>query len=65
VEVKYTKNHKTIILKQKLTNWENILIVKNKDLIINFEIKNYNSWFHIENANIIYLKALIKNLSKW
>ena len=35
--------HKSVLLKQssykqKLTNWKNILITKNKDQIINFEI---------------------------
>ena len=36
-------DHKPVLLKQaankqELTNWENILITKNKDRIINFEI---------------------------
>ena len=36
-------DHKAVLLKQasnkqELTNWENILITKNKDCIINFEI---------------------------
>ena len=40
---KHAKDHKAVLLKQasnkhELTNWENILIAKNKDRIINFEI---------------------------
>ena len=36
-------DHKSVLLKeasnkQELTNWENILITKNKDHVINFEI---------------------------
>ena len=36
-------NHKPVLLKQaakkeELTNWKNILLTKNKDCIINFEI---------------------------
>ena len=36
-------DHKPVLLKQasnkqELTNWENILITKNKDHVINFEI---------------------------
>jgi hypothetical protein len=36
-------DHKPVLLKQtsnkqKLTNWENILVTKNKDRVINFEI---------------------------
>ena len=36
-------DHKPVILKQaankqELTNWENILLIKSKDCIINFEI---------------------------
>ena len=33
-----TRQSKTSIKKQELTNWENILIAKNKECIINFEI---------------------------
>ena len=29
---------KQVLNKQELTNWENILITKNKDCVINFEI---------------------------
>ena len=37
-------DHESVVLKQaankqELTNWENILITKNKDHIINFEIQ--------------------------
>ena len=40
---KHAMDHKPVLLKQtlnkqKLTNWENILIIKNKDCVINFEI---------------------------
>ena len=40
---KHAMDHKPVLLKQaankqELTNWENFLIKKNKDLIINFEI---------------------------
>ena len=40
---KHAMDHKTVLLKQaankqELTNWENILITKNKDCVINFEI---------------------------
>ena len=39
---KLTMDHKPVLLKeasnkQELTNWENILITKNKDCIINFK----------------------------
>ena len=40
---KQAGDHKTVLLmqasnKQELTNWENILITKNKDRVINFKI---------------------------
>jgi hypothetical protein len=40
---KHTMGHKPVLLKQapnkqELTNWENILITKNNDCIIDFEI---------------------------
>ena len=40
---KHAMDRKPVLLKQtsnkqELTNWENILITKNKDFIINFEI---------------------------
>ena len=40
---KHAMDHKPVLLKQEankleLTTWENILITKNKDLVINFEI---------------------------
>ena len=40
---KHAMDHKPVLLKQathkqELTNWENILITKNKDRVINFEI---------------------------
>ena len=40
---KHTMDHKPVPLKQasnkqELTNWENILITKNNDCVINFEI---------------------------
>ena len=40
---KYAMDHKPVLLKQtsnkqELTNWENILITKRKDCIMNFEI---------------------------
>ena len=40
---KHAMDHKPVLLKQtsnkqKLTNWENILVTKNKDRVINFEI---------------------------
>ena len=43
MERKHTMDHKPVLLKQaankqELRNWENILITKNKDHIINFEI---------------------------
>ena len=43
MEEKHTKDDIPVLLKQasnkqELTNWENILITKNKDRIINFEI---------------------------
>ena len=43
MERKSAMNCKSVLLKQtsnkqELTNWENILITKNKDRIINFEI---------------------------
>ena len=42
-KVKHAMHHKPVLLKQaaniqKLTNWENILITKDKDHVINFEI---------------------------
>ena len=43
MERKHTMDHKPVLLKQasnkqELTNWENILITKYKDCIINVEI---------------------------
>jgi hypothetical protein len=43
MERKHAMDHKPVLLKQasnkqELTNWENILITKNKDHVINFEI---------------------------
>ena len=40
---KHAIDHKPVLSKQvankqELTNWENILIIKNKDRVINFEI---------------------------
>ena len=40
---KHAMDHKPVLLKeasnkQELTNWENIVIIKNKDRIINFEM---------------------------
>ena len=65
---KHAMDHKPVLLKQaankqELTNWENILITKNKDHIINFEIPPADHLNPVEGSRSAPTRISNQNLS--